>query len=66
MPEHHAAFELRAGERIATIAEELAELGGLEPEPEELIATLERLTMPAWTGPTQGQWPRPSRLLHGR
>jgi ATP-dependent helicase/DNAse subunit B len=55
LPDHNAAFELRAGERIAAAAEELALLDGLEPGPEELIAALERLTMPAWTGPTDGR-----------
>jgi ATP-dependent helicase/DNAse subunit B len=52
---HNAAFELRAGEKIAASAEELADLEGLEPRPEELIATLEALTMPAWSGPTEGR-----------
>jgi ATP-dependent helicase/DNAse subunit B len=55
IPDHDAAFELRAGERIATAVEELAQLEGLEPGPQELIATLEALTMPAWTGPTDGR-----------
>jgi ATP-dependent helicase/DNAse subunit B len=55
LPDHNAAFELRAGERIASAAEELAQLTGLEPGPEELIAALEGLTMPAWTGPTEGR-----------
>jgi ATP-dependent helicase/DNAse subunit B len=55
VPDHNAAFELRAGERIAAAVEELAELEGLEPGPEELVATLEALTMPAWTGPTDGR-----------
>jgi hypothetical protein len=55
VPERNAAHELRAAERIATTAEELAALEGLEPGPEELIATLEALTMRAWTGPVEGR-----------
>ncbi len=55
IPDHNAAFELRAGERIAQAAEELAELRGLEPSPRELIAIVDGLTMPAWTGPTEGR-----------
>jgi ATP-dependent helicase/DNAse subunit B len=55
VPERSAAHELRAGERIATTAEELADLEGLEPAPAELIATLEALTMRAWTGPVEGR-----------
>lgn len=55
IPESNAAHELRVGERIATAAEELAELEGLEPGPEELIATLETLTMRSWTGPAEGR-----------
>ena len=55
IPESSAAHELAVGEKIAAVAEELAELEGLEPAPEELIATLEALTMRAWTGPAESR-----------
>jgi ATP-dependent helicase/DNAse subunit B len=55
VPESNAAHELRVAEKIATVTEELAELEGLEPGPEELIATLEALTMPSWTGAAEGR-----------
>jgi ATP-dependent helicase/DNAse subunit B len=55
VPESNAAHELGVAERIATAAEELAELRGLEPGPEQLIATLEALTMRSWTGPAEGR-----------
>jgi ATP-dependent helicase/DNAse subunit B len=55
MPESNAAHELGVAEKIATAAEELAELGELEPRPEELIATLEALTMRSWTGSAEGR-----------
>jgi len=55
VPESSAAHELAVAERIAAVAEELAELEGLEPGPEELTATLEALTMRAWTGPAEGR-----------
>ena len=55
IPESNAAHELGVAERIATAAEELAELEGLEPGPEELIATLEALTTRSWTGPAEGR-----------
>jgi ATP-dependent helicase/DNAse subunit B len=55
VPERNAALELRAAEAIAGAAEELAALEGLEPGPAELIATLEALRMPSWTGPTEGR-----------
>jgi hypothetical protein len=55
VPDSNAAHELSVGERIAAVAEELAELRGLEPGPEELIFTLEGLTMRAWSGPAEGR-----------
>ncbi len=55
LPGSNAAHELRVGERIATAAEELAQLEGLEPGPEELIATLEALSMRSWSGPAEGR-----------
>jgi ATP-dependent helicase/DNAse subunit B len=55
IPESNAAHELAVAERIATGVEELAELKGLEPGPEELIATLEALTMRSWSGPAEGR-----------
>lgn len=55
VPESNAAQELRVAESVAAAAEELAELQGLEPEPEELIATLEALTMRSWSGPAEGR-----------
>jgi ATP-dependent helicase/DNAse subunit B len=55
MPGSNAAHELRVAERIATAVEELAELEGLEPGPEEMIATIEALTMRSWTGPAEGR-----------
>jgi hypothetical protein len=55
VPERNAALELRAGELIATTVSQLAELENLEPGPEELIATLESLSMRAWTGPAEGR-----------
>jgi ATP-dependent helicase/DNAse subunit B len=55
VPERNAALELRAGEAIASAVEELADLDGLEHGPTELIATLEALRMPSWTGPTEGR-----------
>jgi ATP-dependent helicase/DNAse subunit B len=63
-----AALELRAGDRIAAVLEELAALDELAPEPEELLATLEALTMRPWSGPTQGRVriASPYRLRAGR
>lgn len=55
VPDGTAANELRVGERIATAAEELAALEGMEPAPEELAATIEALTMRAWSGPADGR-----------
>lgn len=55
VPGSNAAHELQVAERIAKAAEELAELQGMEPGPEELIATLKALTMRAWTGPAEGR-----------
>jgi ATP-dependent helicase/DNAse subunit B len=55
LPGHDEALELRAGEAIATAVEELAELGQLAPSSQELIGTLEALTMPAWSGPIEGR-----------
>ncbi|MEK6277786.1 MAG: PD-(D/E)XK nuclease family protein [Actinomycetota bacterium] len=55
IPEHHDAAELRAGEAIAAAVDELADLGGPDPSPEELISTLEALTMQSWSGPVEGR-----------
>lgn len=55
VPDSGAANELRIGERIAGAIDELAQLEGLEPRPEELVRELEDLTMRSWTGPAEGR-----------
>ena len=55
LPDSNAANELRIGERIAGAVEELAELEGLEPRPDELVGDIEALTMRSWTGPAEGR-----------
>ncbi len=55
LPDSNAAAELRIGERIAATAEGLAELEGIEPSPEELVAELEALTIRSWSGPATGR-----------
>jgi RecB family exonuclease len=48
-------LELRAGAAIAAALEELAELGGLAPAPEELAATIAELRFRVWSGPVEGR-----------
>ena len=68
VPGPGAAIELRAGAAIAAALEELRDLGGLEPGPDELIVTLEELRMPLWRGPATGRVriASPYRLRVGR
>ena len=63
-----AEIELRAGDRIAAALQEVADLDGLAPGPEELIATIETLTMRPSSGPTEGRVriASPYRLRAGR
>jgi ATP-dependent helicase/DNAse subunit B len=62
------ALELRAGNQIAVAAEELAELEGAGPGPEELIGIVEGLTLPLWRGPAENRVriASPYRLRAGR
>jgi ATP-dependent helicase/DNAse subunit B len=55
VPPAAEALELRAADTIADALEQLTELDGHEPTAEELIATVEALTMPLWSGPPEGR-----------
>lgn len=48
-------LELRAAGAIAAALEELAELGGLAPRPEELAGIVAELRFRAWSGPVEGR-----------
>lgn len=54
-PQRGDGLELRAGAAIATALGDLAELPGLAPPPEGLIATLRELRFEAWRGPVEGR-----------
>jgi len=68
LPASADSIELRAGAAIAEALEELGDLGGLEPGPEELIVALEELRLPLWRGPVEGRVriASPYRLRAGR
>jgi len=48
-------LELRAASEIASALAELAELGPLAPEPQELAALIEELDFRVWSGPVEGR-----------
>lgn len=48
-------LELRAASEIASALAELAELGPLAPEPQELAALVEELDFRVWSGPVEGR-----------
>jgi len=54
-PRRGDGLELRAAAAIASALGDLAELPGLAPPPEGLIATLRELRFDAWSGPVEGR-----------
>lgn len=54
-PQRGDGLELRAASAIATALGDLADLPGLAPPPEGLIATLRELRFDAWRGPVEGR-----------
>jgi RecB family exonuclease len=53
--QRHHGLELRAAAAIATALAELAELGDLAPQPQELAAVIQELGFRAWSGPVEGR-----------
>lgn len=51
----HEALELRAATEIASGLEELLDLGGFDPSPEQLVSVIESMTVALWSGPASGR-----------
>ena len=62
------AKELRAGEEIATRLSDLLALRELEPRRQDIVALIEAMTVPLWSGPAAGRvrLARPYRLRAAR
>jgi ATP-dependent helicase/DNAse subunit B len=54
-PDRLAELELRAGSEIATAMSEVGELRGVLRGAEDVIHSIERLTLPLWRGSTEGR-----------
>jgi RecB family exonuclease len=53
--QRHDGLELRAAAAIASALTELAELGPLAPDPQELAPLIEELKFRVWSGPVEGR-----------